>query len=127
MRQRKRPLSLLIIAIVSFLTLCCLIYFFPPTANLTFVQTMTNFPFSLEKSLQIPPIIPFFILIAIFFFSLGTYILKSKAHGILIAGLVLTYLLFRLTNLTHPFFLIILLALFFTLEMFVSSRGNSKQ
>jgi hypothetical protein len=126
MRHRNRPLSLLLIGLVSFIILACLIYFFPPTANLTFPETLPNLPFSLENYLQIPPLFLFFLLTAIFFFSIGSYILKSKAHGILIAGLVITFLLFRLYHLTHPFFLILLLALFFTLEMFVSSRGDAK-
>src|SRR5271170_3745249 len=102
MRSRRRPLSLLIIGIISLLTLALLIYFFSPNANLIFPQTMVKFPLSLDKYAQVPPIILFFILIAIFFFSLGSYIFKSKAHGVLIAGLVVTYLLFRLNNLTHP-------------------------
>jgi hypothetical protein len=126
MRHQKRPISLLIIGIVSLLTLGSLIYFFPPNTNLSFPQTLTNFPLSLDKYVQIPPVILFFILTAIFFFSMGTYSMKSKAHGVLIAGLVVTYFIFRLTHLTHPFFLILLLALFFSLEMFVSSRGNAK-
>ena len=126
MRHQKRPLSLLIIGIISLVTLAYLIYFFPPNSNLTFPKIITTLPISLENYLQIPPLILFFLLTAIFFFSIGSYIFKSKAHGILIAGLVIVYLLFRLYHLTHPFFLILLLALFLVLELFVSSRGNSK-
>ncbi len=126
MRHRTRPYSLLLISLVSLFTLASLIYFFAPNASLTFPQSVQNLPFSLDNYLQFPPILLFFVLIAIFFFSMGTFIFKSKAHGILIAGLVVTYLLFRLFHLTHPFFLILLLALFFTLELFVSSRGNAK-
>jgi len=126
MRHHKRPLPLLIIGIISLGTLAALIYFFSPNTTLTFQQTLTNFPLIFDKYLQIPPIYLFFILIGIFLFSMGTYIFRSKAHGILIAALVITYLLFRLNRLTHPFFLILLLALFFVLELFVSSRGNSK-
>lgn len=126
MRHRKRPLSLLFISIISLITLGCLVYFFSPNTNLTFPQTEITLPFSIDKYIQLPPLPIFFILIAIFLFSTGAFLLKSKAHGVLIAGLVLTYLLFRLSHLTHPFFLILLLALFFSLEMFVSSRGNAK-
>lgn len=125
MRHRKRPLSLLFISIISCITLCCMIYFFSPNTNLTFPQTGVTIP-SLDKYIQIPPLFLFFTLITIFLYSTGTFLLKSKAHGILIAGLVVTFLLFRLSHLTHPFFLILLLALFFSLEMFVSSRGNTK-
>jgi hypothetical protein len=122
MRHRKRPLSLLIIGIICLILLACLIYFFSPYTNLTFSQNYVSIPFSLDKLIQIPPMIVLFILTAISLFTLGTYTFKSKTHGILIAGLFVTYLLFRLNNLTNPFFLILLLALFFTLEMLVSSR-----
>jgi hypothetical protein len=126
MRQHKRPLSLLIIGIISLLTLAALVYYFPPNNNLTFPDTLVTIPFSLAKFIQIPPTIIFFVLLAIFLFSIGSFSFKSKAHGILIAGMVVIYLLFRLNHLTHPFFLILLLALFFTLEMLVSSKNNHK-
>src|SRR6266568_3929289 len=113
MRSRRRPLSLLIIGVISLLTLASLIYFFPPNSSLT-----------LDKFTQISPLILFFVLVTIVLFSIGSYLLNSKKKGILIAGFVIIFLLFRLTHLTHPFFLILLLALFFSLEMFVSSRGN---
>ena len=122
MRHRKRPLSLLFIGIIGFMLLGCLIYFFSPNDTLSVTQNFVSIPFSLDKYIQIPPLIVFFILVAISFFSLGTYAFKSKVHGFLIAGLIITYLLFRLYNLTNPFFLILLLALFFSLEMLVSSR-----
>lgn len=125
MRHRKRPLSLLFIGIICFVLLGCLIYFFSPNANLALSQNYVSIPFSLDKYIQIPPLFIFFVLVAISFFSLGTYIFKSRAHGFLIAGLIVTYFIFRLNNLTNPFFLILLLALFFTLEMLVSSRNNS--
>ncbi len=126
MRSRKRPLPLLVIGIISLLTLASLIYFFSPVTNLTLPETFIQLPFFLGNYIQISPLPVFFVLLAIFLFSIGSYIFNSKTHGILIAGFVIIYLLFRLTHLTHPFFLILLLALFFSLEMFVSSRGNSK-
>ena len=120
MRQQKRPLSLLIIGILSLLTLASLVYFFSPNTNLMLPQTPETL--GLTKYLQLSPIPPFFILTAIAFFCLGTYLFKNKAHGILLAGFVIVYLLFRLNHLDHPFFLIILVALLLVLELFVSSR-----
>lgn len=120
MRQQKRQLPLLIIGILSLLTLASLVYFFSPNTNLMLPQMPETL--TINKYLQVSPIFPFFILAAIAFFCLGTYLLKNKAHGILIAGFVITYLLFRLNHLDHPFFLIILVALFLVLELFVSSR-----
>lgn len=122
MRHYNRPLSLLIIGIISFVGLTCLIYFVSPINPLTISPITNNLPPSLEKYVQISPLIIFFLLLTSFFFSIGSYIFKSKAHGILISGVILAYLLMRLNNLTHPFFLILLLALFFVLELMVSSR-----
>jgi hypothetical protein len=119
-RTRTRPLSLLIVGTISLVTLASLIYFFPPNTNLMLPQMPETS--SLNKYLLLPPVILFFILTAITFFCLGSYIVKSKAHGILLTGFVITYLLFRLNHLNHPFFLIVLLALFLVLELFVSSR-----
>ena len=126
MRSRKRPLALLFIGIFSLLTLACLLYFFSPFANLTLPDTIAGVPFSINKFVQIPPLLVFFLLVSIFLFSISSYIFKSKTHGVLIAGFVDIYLLFRLNHLTHPFFLFLLLALFFTLEMLVSSKNKHK-
>lgn len=126
MRSRKRPLILLLIGIISFVALACLIYFFPPNITISISAVLSNLPPILTQFIKIPTLLLFFLVLTIFLFSLGTYIFKSKTHGVLIAGLVIIYLIFRLNQLTHPFFLIMLLALFFTLEMLVSSRGNSK-
>src|SRR5476651_2004601 len=126
MRQKKTHLLLPSLAIISLLALASLIYFLPPNLILSLPQNMTDLSFGLNKYIEISPFIIFFILVTLFLFSAGTYLFKKKAHGILITGLVVIYLIFRLSHLTHPFFLIILLALFFTLEMFVSSRGNLK-
>ena len=120
MKQKTRPLSLLIVGIISLVTLASLIYFFSPNTSLMLPQTPETL--LINKYLQIPPIILFFILTTITLFCLGSYFLKSKAHGILLTGFVITYLLFRLNHLNHPFFLIVLIALFLVLELFISSR-----
>ncbi|HWY79616.1 MAG TPA: hypothetical protein VNW29_04630, partial [Candidatus Sulfotelmatobacter sp.] len=85
-----------------------------------------SIPFSLDRLVQSAPLGLFFLLVFVFFFSLGASVFKSKKHGVLLAGLVISYLIFRLIHLTHPFFLILLLALFFVLELFVSTRENTK-
>jgi hypothetical protein len=126
MRSRKRPLLLLFISIFSFVALGCLIYFSSPATAIMLPHTISMLPETVVSFIQIPPLILFFLLLTVFLFSAGSYIFKSKKHGILIAIFVITYLLFRLNNLTHPFFLILLLALFFTLEMLVSNRNGSK-
>lgn len=124
MRTRKRSLLLLFASILSFLALAGLIYFSPPTSSLTSSQIVGNI--SLISFIHIPSLFLFFVLLALFLFCIGTYIFKSKKHGVLIALFVIIYLLFRLNHLTHPFFLVLLLALFFTLEMLVSSKNGSQ-
>ncbi|HVA96521.1 MAG TPA: hypothetical protein VND99_02610 [Candidatus Acidoferrales bacterium] len=127
MRSRKRPLTLLIAGILSLCALAGFIYFLSPETPISFSGMITGLPFSLDKYIRIPPVSIFFLLLALFLFSIGSYIFKSIKHGILIAGFVIIYLTFRLNHLTNPFFLVLLLALFFVLELLVSSRGNSKQ
>lgn len=125
MRTRKRPLLLLFVGILSFIGLGSLIYFVSPDVTLSVPQTWANLPTVFVSFVHIPILIAFFSLLALFLFSVTTYIFKSKKHGILLAIFVTTYLLFRLNHLTHPFFLILLLALFFTLEMLLSGKETS--
>jgi len=124
MRHRGRPLLLLFIGIISLIALGCLIYFSPPNSSITFTGILANLPFSLERFIEIPTMILFFLLLALFLFGTGSYIFKSKIHGVLISAFVIIYLIFRLNHLTNPFFLILLLALFVTLELFVSNRKD---
>lgn len=124
MRHRTRPLFLLIIGIASFIALACLIYFLSPAASIGITQFFPNISFPLEEFIQIPPTILFFILLSLFIFSTVSYLFKSKVHGSLTTGFVIIYLIFRLTHLTNLFFLLLLLALFITLELFVSNRRD---
>ncbi|HSA83865.1 MAG TPA: hypothetical protein VLF20_03180 [Patescibacteria group bacterium] len=113
MRQRKRSIVLLIISILSFLALAYLIFFISPDYQLLVPRS-----FSVVGS----SLIFFFPLLFLFCFSLITYLFKSKTHGLLVGLFVITFLLFRLSNLTHPFFFILLAGLFLTLELFFAHR-----
>jgi len=86
------------------------VMYFSPKSNIT----LMNVRFS--------SLIPFLFFLFCMLFSWITLITKSKAHGILIACFFVIYLLFRLNRLTDPFFLILLLALFVTLELFISNK-----
>jgi len=125
MRKRKRSLKFLFVSILSLFALGSVLYYLSPYSSLAFPQQYIKV-FSLGSFLQIPTVIVFFLLLALFLFSLGSYLFKSKIHGALIAMFVIIYLLFRLNNLTHPFFLVLLLALFFTLEMVTSNKNGSR-
>lgn len=108
--RRRRPFLYLFAGILFLSLFAGLVYYYPPTADINM------FTYSV-------PLIPLFIvLLSGSLFFLGTYAFKNKAHGALIASFVLIYLLFRLNDLTHPFFFILLFALFLSLELFVSYR-----
>lgn len=110
MRQRKRPLSYLIVSIALFVLLAWIVMFLSPTGQISL-------------SILAIPILPIFLLLLfLFLFSLGTYIFKNKLQGLLIGLFVVSFFLFRLTNLTHPFFFILLAALFLTVELMITYR-----
>jgi hypothetical protein len=108
--SRTHSFLLVTLSIVSMFALGSLVYFVPPTFKLTL------------GTLQIPIIFLFFLLLFVFLFAIGSFLFKSKIHGILIALLAIVYLVFRLNNLTHPFFAVLLLALFLVLELLFTYR-----
>ncbi|HZE87347.1 MAG TPA: hypothetical protein VE090_04020 [Methylomirabilota bacterium] len=110
MHQRKTRLPFLISALLSLVALIFLIISFPPTLQVS----LLHISFSL--------LVIFFLLLGIFLFTTGTYLFKSKKHGILFACFIVSYLVLRLNNLTHPFFFILLCALFLTLELLFNYR-----
>ncbi len=103
--RKKRSLSLLFVALASFLVLLSLIFMTSPT--------QTIYLGSIGFSIQLL----FFLLLDIFLFSSINFAFNSRIHGVLGSLFVVSYLLFRLNNLTHPFVLILLLALFLTIEL----------
>ena len=105
MRKRKRSLKYLFLSIVSLPALIALIYFFSPAKYLS----VFSFQFSVFSLL--------FPLLFIFIFSITTYISKSPNHGILLGLFAISALLFRWNNLAHPFFFLLLAALFLVLEL----------
>jgi hypothetical protein len=106
--------------VLSLVALGLFVYFIAPTTQLIPNELLAITPFANQSATATRML--FFILLALFLFSSGTYVFKSKTHGILIASFAVIYLVFRLSNLTNPFFLILLAALFLTLELFVSYR-----
>src|SRR5664279_1782580 len=109
-RTRKRSHLFLFSGFISLILLLLLIYYFPPDLQLPILNS------------QISTLYIFLFLLFCFLFSASTYIFASKKHGLLIGLFVPLYLLFRLNNLTHPFFFLLLLALFIVLELLFSYR-----
>ena len=105
MRKRKKPIKFLLLSILSFLALIYIIFFIPPSYHIQIF------------SLQLPIVSLFLLSLFLFCFSLPTYLFKNRADGLLISIFAVSIFVFRLTNLTHPFFFILLVSLFLTLEL----------
>jgi len=110
MRTKQRSFIFLGLSILLFILLIVLIFFFSPSYHIQLL------------SLSIP-LIPIFLLILFFFlFSLISFLFKNTVQAWLIAGLGTSILIFRLTELTHPLFLILSIALFVILELLFMKR-----
>jgi hypothetical protein len=69
------------------------------------------------------PILPiFFFLLGIFIYCLSTFLFIGKQHGAIICIFILTYILMRLIGLTHWIFLILILGLLVTTELFIIKK-----
>jgi len=77
-------------------------------------------------SLRIPIVTLVLLAIFIFFFSFATFFLHNKKHGLLLGTFILVFLLFRIFDFVHPLFLFLLIALFLSLELLLSS-GQHKE
>jgi hypothetical protein len=99
--------------LLSFLFLGAFIYFvlnFSPT-----------FQFSISNMLF--PILPiFFILLFTFLFLFFGVLFANRRRGLFIGLFAVIYLLLRMNGLTHPFFLVILIILSGSLELFFVKR-----
>jgi hypothetical protein len=112
---RKRFLGFLLSGIVSFGILGALIFFVPPSFQLSISGV----------SLSILPL--FFVLLFVGLFCLGTLALKTIKHGILLGSFFVCYSIMRLNGLTHPFFLLLLFGIFLALELlFVGSKKKEQ-
>jgi len=112
--RNRRPFRYLFFGLLSLAVLIYIIVSVPPNFELRPPVGGSNFAFS---------VIPlFFILLFTSCFFLSSFLFKNRQQGILIGIFASCYLLFRLQDLTHPFFLFLLLALFLTLELFLKRR-----
>lgn len=110
MHRRRRPLVYLFLSILSLAGLIGLFFFVSPVYQIPLAVV------------QLPIIVPFFILLVLFCFSVVTYSFKSRKHGILFSLFVLTYLLLRMFGFTHPLFFLLLLGIFLTFEMLFANK-----
>ena len=106
MRNKKRPFHFLLLAILIGIGLGYVVNAYPPSAT---------FPIA---GIQIP-LFPFVALAFLLCsFSFLTYFLHNYLQGLLVAIFIGTYLGMRMAGITHIFFLLVLLALFGSLELF---------
>lgn len=111
MRQKKFPYPLLVLSILFLGITLYSIFHFPPSYSFgLFTFTLPLFPFVLLS----------FIL---FLFCTISFVSRSLIHGILLSVCTLLYLLLRLAGLTSLFFLVLILALCITLELFFFKKN----
>ncbi|HZQ29851.1 MAG TPA: hypothetical protein VFA93_02115 [Patescibacteria group bacterium] len=103
--RKQRPVLLAALSILFLFTLFYLIIFTSPDKSLTI------------GNLKLSPTQLFFVSFFVFSLSLFTFIFKALAQGLLISFLIVGFLILRLNNLTHPIFVVLLIALFIALEL----------
>lgn len=120
MKRKKRPIWLLVLSSLLLASLVYLVLNFPPTHKFTIYNLSFDPWLRTKGQFTILPL--FFILLFSTLYSLFTALLSNKRRGLLIALFFSIYLILRLINLTHPFFLILLIALFGGIEIFFVKR-----
>jgi hypothetical protein len=116
MNRRKRPFWLLLLSLLSLGGLIYLIFLYPPSYQLHLpLEALAKWGITNYK---LPIIIPFFCFFFLFFFFLLAYFLRNTRRAMLTGLLIIIYLIFRMFHLNNLYFLLLLLALFISLELF---------
>lgn len=103
--RKKQPYFSIIWGSISMLLCIVAVFFFPPTHRFY----LAGVPL---------PILPlFFSLLFLGILGITQFFFHTPKHGIFLGSLCIIYLLFQLNSLTHPFFLLLLVALFVALEL----------
>jgi hypothetical protein len=110
----RRISPLFPISFITLLLLLLLLIFVPPSAQVTL-------PF-----VALTAVVFFLLLVFLLCFAIGTLAFTSRFHGFLLASCVLAALLLRLSGLKHPLFIVLVIALFITLEFFFSQSTSKK-
>ncbi len=105
----------LLITIISLFSTGWMIVFFPPSHQMRIL----NFNFSIFY--------PFFFSIFLSLYFFLNFLTSNKRLSFFATLFVIVYLLFRLNGLTEPLFIILLIALFLTLEFLFSGRGGKNR
>lgn len=108
--RRRHPTTLLLLSFLSLAGLAYLILTYSPNYQLS------------TMNYQLSTIYLFFPLVFLFIYSIITYLLINTKQGLLFGLFATAYLFLRFIHLTHPFFLILLVVLFLSLELFFKKR-----
>ena len=111
---RKRSIIYLVISIASLIGVLGIIFLLPPTHGFNIL----NFKFNISILLLC--------FIFLFLFSVCRYFFQNKKHGIILGLFAVLYLVLRIFDFVHPLFLFLLIALFLSLELLLSS-GQQKE
>ena len=107
MEKKKRSVIMLLFGLLMLIALGYFLYAFSPNSIL---------PNPIPTTIQ--PIYIFFTIFFLFLFFIGTFLLNHLRRGVLFALFLCCYMLLRLNHLGEIYFLLILLALFVSLEFF---------
>src|SRR6266700_3243747 len=110
MEKKKRSWIFLVVSIIVGVLSILAILFISPDYSLSM------------GDLHLSIVYPFLLILFLFLFFATSYIINSKIHGVLLASFVVCYLLFRLNNLTHPLFLLLLVGICIVFELFFSFK-----
>ncbi len=105
MRRTKKPFIAFLFFVIFLIAFIVLLATYSPVSTIHF------------SSISFSPIIVFFVLITALAFT-GVYLFtRDSIHAFLLACLACAYFLLRYFHLTQPLFLILLLAIFISLEI----------
>jgi len=120
MNRRKRPFWLLVISFLCLVGLIYLTIFHSPDSKLSLpLEALAKWGIS---NLQFSTLAVFLLLFFTLLLSVITYFLRSFRRAALIGLLTIIYLIFRMLHLNSPYFLLLLIALFISLELFFKKR-----
>lgn len=118
MKRNKRSVSVLLAGLVFALSVCYIISQFSPSSALI----VPPFLFLRGGKLSIEYI--FYLFFFLFVLCLVWFISKSRLQGILTGFIAVLYLLLRAFGFRNIFFLLLLLALFITLELLFKNSSK---
>ena len=112
---RKRHNYIYLLASILFaISTGYILFNFPPEYKIE----ISNF----NIPVQIPILPIFFLSLSVFVFSLITFLFFRKIQGAIFVIFILGYIAMRLAGLTHFIFLILVIALFATIELFILKK-----